>query len=63
MSAEQFGGVLRAVLAWLAGFLPATVFDADTTAMIVGGLVTIGVALWSYYTKPRAPTPPAAPGA
>lgn len=56
MTSEQFGGVLRAVLTFLAGFLPATFLNGETVAVIVGAIVTIGVALWSYYTN--RPSPP-----
>lgn len=59
MSGEQFGGVLRAVLTFLAGFLPATFLNGETIGLVIGGIVTIGVALWSYYTnKPATPTVP-----
>lgn len=50
MTAEQFGGVLRALLAFGAGFIPATFMDAGTSATIVGAMVTLGVAVWSWKT-------------
>lgn len=58
MTGEQFGGILRTLLAFLAGFLPATFMDPTSVSAIIGGIVAIGVALWSYYSKPPAtPTP------
>jgi len=54
MSSEEFGGVLRALLAFAAGFIPATFMDASTSASVVGALVTIGVAMWSVYQKRTA---------
>ena len=64
MNSEQFGGVLRAVLAFGGGWLVGRGwFDAATLDAVVGGIVTVGVAFWSYYVKkPEAPveTPPAA---
>jgi membrane protein DedA with SNARE-associated domain len=59
MDSEQFGGVLRAVLAFLAGYVPVTTMDDPTKAAIVGGLVAIAVAGWSWWQK-RKPAPPAA---
>ena len=54
MDSAQFGGVLRALLAFGAGFIPATFMDAGTTATVVGALVTLGVALWSWKTNKPA---------
>lgn len=59
MSGEQFAGVLRAILAALAGYvagkglLPSAMVD-----QLVGAGVTIGVAVWSIWSK--KPAPPAA---
>ena len=63
MDGNQFGGVLRAVLAFLAGYIPVTTIDEPTKAAVIGGIVMIGVAVWSWYTnrKPTAPTAPSAP--
>ncbi len=49
---DQVGGVLRALLAVLGGILVNRGILDDTTWLAVsGGLVAIGVALWSYYTN------------
>ncbi len=55
MTADQFGGVLRALLAFGAGFIPATFMDAGTTSILVGAIVTMGVALWSWKTNTDKP--------
>jgi len=59
ITSDQFGGVLRAALAFAAGFLPAAV-DLNTRNAVIDGLVAIGVAVWSWYTNKATPTTPAA---
>lgn len=55
MTGEQLGGVLRTLLAFGAGFVPATFMDASTVSVITGAVVTLVVALWSWHTnKPAA---------
>ena len=55
MSAEQFGGVLRAILAFAGGYVVSKgLVDEATMTVVVGGLVTIGVAFWSWYIKKPA---------
>jgi hypothetical protein len=52
MNKEQLGGILRAVLAAGAGYAVGKGFiDQGTADAVVGGLVTIGVALWSFQTN------------
>lgn len=58
MTGEQFGGILRTILAFLAGFVPATFMDQGTVSAVIGGIVVIGVALWSFWTKKSATPPP-----
>ena len=58
MDSNQFGGIVRAILAYLAGFLPATFLNADAVSAIIGGVVMIAMALWSYYTNKPPATPP-----
>lgn len=56
MDSNQLGGILRAVLAWGAGFLVAKgILPTAVADAIVSGLVTIAVAAWSWQTnKPSA---------
>ncbi len=54
MTGEQFGGLLRTVLAFAAGYVPPAFMNADQTAAVVGGLVALGIAVWSYVTKKPA---------
>jgi hypothetical protein len=51
MTGDQLGGLVRTILAFLAGFVPATLMGSDTIAAIIGGLTTIIVAGWSWYTN------------
>lgn len=56
MNATQFGGIVRAFLAAGAGYLIGKgLIDQGTADQIVGALVTISVAGWSFYTN-RKPT-------
>ena len=57
MDGNQIGGIIRAILAWGAGWLvakgllPSAVADA-----IVSGVVTVAVAAWSWQSnKPVTP--------
>lgn len=59
MTGDQFAGVLRAVLAALAGYVAGKGLLTSVMAdQLVGAGVTIGVALWSVWSK--KPAPPAA---
>lgn len=57
MTSDQFAGILRAVLAAGAGFaISRGLVDEATATAVMGGLVTIGVAVWSFAAK-KKPTP------
>lgn len=59
MTAEQFAGICRAVVAALGGFLVAKgVTDAATVATVAGAVATIGAAVWSVVSK-KKPEPQA----
>ena len=52
MTADQFGGILRAVFAGVGGILVQKGYvDNATATATVGGVVTTMVAIWSYYTN------------
>ena len=52
MTADQFGGVVRAILAAAAGYAVAHGFgDSVTDQAVAGAICTAAVALWSYYTN------------
>lgn len=52
MTSDQLGGIVRAVLAAIAGyFVGKGVIDADTAATISGAVATIAVAAWSIFTN------------
>ena len=54
MNKEQLGGVLRAVLAAAAGYAVGKgLIDQGTADAVVGGLVTVGVAVWSFYSNQK----------
>ena len=55
ITSEEFGGVVRAVVAGVGGFLVGKGYiDAETAALIGGAVVTIGVAIWSIVIKRKA---------
>jgi predicted GH43/DUF377 family glycosyl hydrolase len=55
MTPEQFGGVLRAVLAAAAGYVAGKgLITAGVADQLVGAGVTIGVAIWSALSKKPA---------
>lgn len=55
MTAEQIWGLLRTVLAALAGVAVGKGWIDNETAMaIIGGLGTIFVAAWSFWSKKKA---------
>lgn len=55
LTAEQVGGIVRAVAAAAAGyFVGQGVVDAETAQIIGGALTTIAVAVWSVWTKKAA---------
>jgi hypothetical protein len=57
MNQDQVSGILRAVLAAAAGYLAGKgLINAGVADQLVGAGVTIGVAIWSVFSK----KPPAA---
>lgn len=54
MTAEQVGGIVRALVAALGGYLVGQgILDANTAATIGGAVATIAVAVWSVWLKPK----------
>lgn len=52
MTSDQIGGIIRAILTFLAGIAVTKGWVDNATAMtIVGGVVTVAVAVWSYITN------------
>lgn len=52
MTSDQLGGVVRAMLAMLAGIAVKKGWtDGDSATTIVGGLTELAVAGWSWYTN------------
>ncbi len=52
MTADQLGGVVRALLSTLAGILVTHGYVSDgVVEPVVGAITTIVVALWSYNTN------------
>jgi hypothetical protein len=49
---EQLSGIVRAILAAAGG---GAIFSADVLTSVAGALVTIGVAVWSYYSNKKKP--------
>lgn len=56
MNGEQFGGIIRAVVSAIGGYLVGKgIVDADTATQITGAVVTIATAIWSIKTNaPKA---------
>lgn len=55
MNADEFGGILRAVLAAGGGIVVTKGWlDNATMLTITGAIATIGVAVWSVFVKRRA---------
>lgn len=56
MSAEQIWGIVRTILAAVAGWAAAKGYIDNETAMtIVGAIGTIFVAMWSWRSKQAKP--------
>lgn len=57
MTAEQFGGITRAILSAIGGYIVGRgLIDQATMLTVVGALVTLATAAWSVYSKkPAAP--------
>jgi hypothetical protein len=59
MTAEQFAGLVRAIVAALGGYLVAKgLVDAETVATLAGVAATAGAAIWSFLSK-KKPEPQA----
>lgn len=55
MTAEQFAGICRAIVAAVGGYLVGKGFaDAETVAALAGAAATIGAAVWSVLSKKKA---------
>lgn len=55
LSAEQVGGIVRAVVAAAGGyFVGQGVVDAETMTVIGGAVTTLVVAVWSVIQKKKA---------
>jgi hypothetical protein len=55
MTAEQLGGIVRAIAAALGGYLVGQgVVDAETATTLAGAVTTIAVAVWSIWAKRNA---------
>lgn len=54
MTADQVGGIVRAILAGIGGyFVSKGVIDESTVTTIVGGLATVITAVWSVWSKKK----------
>jgi hypothetical protein len=54
MTSEQLAGILRTILAAGAGFAISKGYvDEATATAVIGGAVTIAVAVWSFLAKKR----------
>lgn len=52
MTSDQVGGIIRAILAAIAGFFVSKGWVDNTTALaITGAVATVIVAVWSYFTN------------
>jgi hypothetical protein len=55
MTSDQVGGVIRAILAAIAGYAAGKgLINAGMADQLVGAGVTIGVAIWSVFSKKPA---------
>jgi hypothetical protein len=56
MTAEQFAGIVRAIVAAVGGYLVGKgLVDAETVATLAGVAATAGAAIWSYLSKRDKP--------
>ena len=59
MTADQFAGLVLAIVAALGGYLVAKgLVDAETVATLAGVAATAGAAIWSFLSK-KKPEPQA----
>lgn len=55
MTAEQFAGICRAIVAAVGGYLVGKgITDAETVATFAGLAATVGAAIWSVLAKKKA---------
>lgn len=55
MSADEVGGIVRAVVAAVGGyFVGRGLVDSETVATVGGAVATIAVAVWSVVNKRKA---------
>lgn len=55
MNQDEFGGIVRAIVAGVGGFAVGKGWiDNATLTAIAGGLATVAVAIWSVIVKRRA---------
>ena len=55
MDSAQFGGIARAVLAALGGYLVGQgMVDQATVEQVGGAIAVIATAVWSWYSKRKA---------
>ena len=56
MTADQFAGIVRAIVAAVGGYLVGKGFaDAETVATLAGVAATAGAAIWSFLSKRDKP--------
>ena len=56
MTADQFAGIVRAIVAAIGGYLVGKgLVDAETVATLAGVAATAGAAIWSYLSKKQKP--------
>lgn len=57
-NSDQTGGVIRALIPTVVAYLAGAhiLFDAGTWNIILTSVVTIGVAVWSYYNNSSGKT-------
>ncbi len=54
MTHEQFGGIVRALVAAAGGyFVGQGLIDAETMMTVGGAVTTLAVAVWSIYSKKK----------
>lgn len=52
MTQDQFGGLVRAIVAALGGYVTGKGLADEATVLAVGGaVVTAAIALWSWWTN------------
>jgi len=55
MKTDEIGGIVRALVSALGGYLVGQgLVDSETAMTIGGGITTIVVAIWSIYSKRKA---------